>query len=151
VRGRHLDERDVDGAPLAAVVNERFAAIRWPNRDPIGRRIRFGANPKAPWVTVVGVVGNVRQIGLDMPAEPEVYRAAGQVPVDFAFFWPQHLVVRTPGDPLAIATAIRQAVLAVDPEEPIANIRSMEQVFDQEVLNRSTNMTLVGVFAALAL
>src|SRR5262249_2937777 len=45
VRGRHLDERDVDGAPLAAVVNERFAAIRWPNRDPIGRRIRFGANP----------------------------------------------------------------------------------------------------------
>jgi putative ABC transport system permease protein len=151
VRGRHLDERDVDTAPLAAVVNEKFAAARWPNRDPIGRRIRFGANGSAPWVTVVGIVANVRQLGLDMPAEAEVYLAAAQVPVDFAFFWPQHLVVRTTGDPSAVATAVRHAVLEVDPDEPVANLRSMEQVFDQEVLNRSTNMILVGVFAALAL
>jgi putative ABC transport system permease protein len=150
VRGRYLDARDRDGAPLTIVVNEQYATAHWPNQDPIGRRIRIPL-PDVPWFTVVGVVANVRQIGLDAPVEPEVYFPADQVSVNIAFMWPQHLVVRTTGEPLALAAAIRRAVADVDPNEPVANIRSMEQVFAADVLDRNTQMTLVAVFAALAL
>jgi putative ABC transport system permease protein len=151
VRGRHLDEQDRDGAPFTVVVNERFAARHWPDRDPIGRRIRFGTGDRAPWLTVVGVVGNVRQMALDVPVEPEVYIPAGQIAVDATFFWPQHLVVRSSGNTAGLAASIRRAVADVDPNEPVSNIRWMNDVFDSELLNRNTQMTLVAIFAGLAL
>ncbi|HET9833643.1 MAG TPA: ABC transporter permease, partial [Vicinamibacterales bacterium] len=150
VRGRHLDARDREGAPPTVVVNEQFAATRWPGQDAVGRRIRLPI-PNTPLFTVVGVVANVRQLGLDVPIEQEVYFAAYQVAVNIPFMWPQHLVVRTSGNPLALAAAVRRAVSDVDPDEPVANIRSMEQVFAADVLNRNTQMTLVAVFAVLAL
>jgi putative ABC transport system permease protein len=151
VRGRHLDGRDRDGATLAVVANERFATTHWPGRDAVGRRIRFGTGDRAPWLTVVGVVGNVRQTALDAPVEPEIYIPASQVTVDAAFFWPQHLVVRSAADSAALAASVRQAVSDIDPDEPVANIRSMNDVFESELLNRNTQMTLVAVFAGLAL
>jgi predicted permease len=150
VRGRHLDTRDREGAPRTVVVNEMYAAAHWPNQDPVGRRIRLPI-PNTPWFTVVGVVANVRQLGLDMPIEPEVYFPANQVDVTIPFMWPQHLVVRTAGNPLALTAAVRRAVSDVDSDEPVANIRSMEQVFAADVLNRDTQMTLIAVFAVLAL
>jgi len=150
VRGRHLDARDRDGAPIAVVVDEQYARAHWPNQDPIGRRIRIPL-PDVPWFTVVGVVANVRQLGLDQPLEPEVYFAADQVGVNIPFMWPQHLVVRAAGDPLALASAVRRAVSDVDPDEPVSNIRSMEQVFASDVVDRNTQMMLVSAFAALAL
>jgi predicted permease len=149
VRGRYLDERDRDGAPLTVVVNEQFAATHWPKQDALGRRIRLPA-PNAWWFTVVGVVANVRQTGLDRPLEPEAYFSADQLAVNNTFMWPQHLVVRSTGDPLALAAAVRRAVWEVDRDEPVANVRSMEQVFAADVLDRSTQMTLVAVFAGLA-
>jgi putative ABC transport system permease protein len=151
VSGRHLDERDRNGAPYTVVVNERYAALHWPDRDAVGRRIKFGTGDRAPWLTVVGVVGNVRQTALDAPVEPEVYIPAGQVDVDAAFFWPQHLVVRASADPVALASSIRRAVAEVDPDEPVANVRTMNDVFDSDLLKRNTQMTLVAVFAGLAL
>ena len=150
VRGRHLDPRDHEGAPLTVVVNEQFAATRWPGQDAVGRRIRLPL-PNTPWFTVVGVVANVRQLGLDLPIEPEVYFPAYQVAVNIPFMWPQHLVVRSSGNALALAAAVRRAISDVDPDEPVANIRSMEQVFAADVLNRNTQMTLVAVFAVLSL
>jgi predicted permease len=150
VRGRHLDGRDRDGAPFAVVVNEMFAAAHWPNQDPVGRRIRFGF-ADTPWLTVVGVGANVRQTGLDAAVEPEVYLPADQVNVNLQFFWPQHVVVRTAGNPLALAAAVRRAVSDIDPDQPVSNIRSMEQVFAADVLDRNTQMMLVSAFAALAL
>jgi putative ABC transport system permease protein len=80
-----------------------------------------------------------------------VYFPADQVAVNIPFMWPQHLVVRTAGDPLALAAAVRRAVSEVDPDEPVSNMRSMEQVFAADVLDRNTQMMLVAVFAALAL
>jgi len=150
VRGRHLDARDRDGAPRTVVVNEQFAATRWPGQDPVGRRLSLPL-PDVPWFTVVGVVANVRQIGLDRPLEPEVYFPADQVDVNIPFMWPQHLVVRTTSDPLALATAVRRAVSDIDPDEPMSNVRSMEQVFAADVLDRNTQMMLIAAFAALAL
>ncbi len=150
VRGRRFDARDRDGAPRTVIVSERFASAHWPNQNPIGRRIGLPL-PNVPWFTVVGVVGSVRQLGLDQPLEPEVYFPADQIDVNIAFMWPQHLVVRSSGEPLALAAAVRRAVSDVDPDEPVSNVRSMEQVFASAVLDRNTQMTLVATFAALAL
>jgi putative ABC transport system permease protein len=80
-----------------------------------------------------------------------VYFPADQVAVNIPFMWPQHLVVRTTGDPLTLTAAVRRAVSEIDPDEPVSSIRSMEQVFAADVLDRNTQMTLVAVFAALAL
>jgi ABC-type antimicrobial peptide transport system permease subunit len=99
--------------------------------------------------TVVGVVADIRQSGLDVPASPEVY-----VPIDqavFPFLWPSNLVVRSDGDPLALAAAVRAAIWDVDPNQPVSNVRAMSDVLDSELSNRNTQLTLIGAFAVLAL
>jgi putative ABC transport system permease protein len=151
LRGREFDARDAT-APPAAIINAKLAQQHFPNEDPIGHRVKVGlANSPNPWLTIVGVVGDMRQMGIDTAAEPEIYFAANQTAINAPFFWPQHLVIRTTGDPLALSAAVRQAVWAVDPDEPVSRIRSMDQVFDTELLNRNTQLTLVGAFAVLAL
>ncbi|HEU4618322.1 MAG TPA: ABC transporter permease [Gammaproteobacteria bacterium] len=149
LRGRRFDARDVaDGAP-AVIVNEAMARAYWPGEDPVGRRFRMGSRD-APWLTVVGVVGDVRQMGLDVPPDREFYQPLEQISPDVFFLWPRYLVVRTSGDPLALAPALRRAVWDVDPDQPV-DIRTMSDVFDAELANRTTQLTLVGGFAALAL
>ena len=98
--------------------------------------------------TVVGVVADIRQSGLDVPAAPEVY-----VPLDqtiFGFLWPNNLVVRSGGDPLALTAAVRAAIWEVDPNQPVSNVRAMSDVLDAELANRNTQLTLIGAFAVLA-
>jgi predicted permease len=148
IRGRNLDGRDSAEAPLTAVVNEAMARMRWPGEDPVGRRFRFGP-PNAPWMTIVGVVGDVKQMGLDTAPFPEFYTPVEQTSPE-SFLWPRYLVVRTKDDPLSLAAAVRQAVRDVDADQPVG-IRSMSDVLDAAVANRSMQLTLVGAFAALAL
>lgn len=152
VRGREFEPRDAPGAPFAAIINAKLAQAHFRDEDPIGHRIKIG-NPSGPnpWLTIVGVVGDMRQYGIDTAPEPEIYFAANQSVINAPFFWPQQLVIRTTGDPLALSAAVRQAVWDVDPDEPIARMRSMSQVFDEELLNRNTQLTLVGAFALLTL
>jgi putative ABC transport system permease protein len=151
LNGREFEARDA-GSPLAAIINATLARLHFPDQDPIGRRVKIGnATGPNPWLTIVGVVGDMRQMGIDTAAEPEIYFSANQNLINAPFFWPQQLVIRTTGDPLALAAAVRQAVWAVDPDEPVSQIRSMDQVFDLELLNRNTQLTLVGAFALLAL
>jgi putative ABC transport system permease protein len=152
IRGRHLDERDAATAPRAVVINDAMARLHWPDTDPLGARIKIGrTSTDAPWYTIVGVVGSIRQNGLDVPPDPELYFAYAQVPVEAPFFWPQHLVVRTVGDPTSFAPAIRSAVWDVDPDQPVSNVRTMNDVFTEELVSRNTQMILVGTFAGLAL
>ena len=152
LRGRLFDERDGTRAPLTVIVNQKMAAMHWPTEDPIGHRIRVGAaDGSNTWFTIVGVVGDVRQMGLDVPAEPEMYFPLKQTGISASFLWPQHLLVRTKGDPLVLSTAIRRAVWNVDPDQPVSSIRSMDQIVDAELLSRNTQMTLVSAFAALAM
>ena len=151
IRGRHFDERDGPGAPGAVIINQKLAGMHWPGEDPVGHRIRLGAIDSNPWLTIVGVVGDMRQFGLDRPAEPEMYLSLNQSGDSAPFFWPQYLVVRTNADPLALSSSVRSAVWDVDPDEPVSSVRSMDQVFDAELLNRNTQMTLVSALAALAL
>jgi predicted permease len=146
VSGRFFDERDVRGGTRTMVINETLARRYWPDQDPIGQRISIGGGE---FMTVVGVVGDVRQIGLDAPAEAAVF-----VPLDQAegtFMGPRHLIVRTDGDPLALAATVRRAIWAVDRDQPVSTVRAMSDVLDSELDNRNTQLTLVASFAVLAL
>jgi putative ABC transport system permease protein len=150
VAGRTFDSRDTPGAPPALVINQALARKQWPNEDPIGKRLAFGG-AGSPWFTVIGVVADVRQMQLDRPSEPELFFAAQQAGNLGPFNWPKSLVVRTQGDPLALAAPLRNAVWDVDPNQPVSEVRSMGDVLDAELAGRNTQLTLVGAFAALAL
>jgi predicted permease len=152
LRGRPLDARDNADAPLTALVNEQMVRQLFAGEDAVGKRFRFGPEgADAQWITIVGVVGDVRQMTMDSPAEAELYLPTDQIPVTFSFFWPKHLVVRVQGDPMALATAVRQAVWDVDAAQPVASIRTMDDVLAADVASRNTQLTLLGVFAVLAL
>jgi predicted permease len=152
LKGRSFDTRDVPDAPLTAVINQSMARRFWPDGEPLGQRIKIGnAASTHPWATVVGVVGDVRQQGLDVAAEPEFFFSANQAAANFAFFWPRYLVVRTDVEPVTLAAAVRSAVWGVDADQPVASVRSMREVLDAELTSRNTQMTLVGSFAVLAL
>jgi len=148
IRGRGFDGRDSADAARTTVINEAMARMRWPGEDPIGRRFRYGF-PNAPWMTVVGVVGDMKQMGLDSAPFPEFYTPVEQSVVEF-FLWPRYLVVRTKDDPLSLATAVREVVREVDPDQPVG-VQAMSDVFDAAVGNRATQLTLVGGFAGLGL
>jgi predicted permease len=151
LQGRHFDARDRVGAPMTAIINRTMAETFWAGEDPVGRRIFLGP-PGAPPIEIVGVVGDVRQIGLDRAPEPELYVPIAQMPDQAApFVWPRHLVVRTSGDPAGAARAVREAVRAVDAGQPVANLRTMEDLIDAQLTGRSTQLTLIGTIALLAL
>jgi putative ABC transport system permease protein len=155
IRGRLFDERDAPAATRTVVVNETMARLIWPGQDPLGRRFKLGpADLKtSPWITVIGVVGDVRQMGLDLPAEPEFYLPLAQTSFagSISFFWPRYLVVRTRSDPMTLAAAVRRAVWSVDADQPVSNIRPITEAFAEELSSRNTQLTLVGGLAVLAL
>jgi predicted permease len=144
LRGRTFLETDNSQAPLVAIANESAAKHFWPGEDPIGKRFKVGATAKK-WVTVVGLVGNVRQGGLTTPPGDALYFALRQVGgIDMSVF------VRTKGDPLAMVPAIRRVVHDIDAEQPIADIESLEQVRDRTSAPLRVTATLLGLFAFLA-
>jgi putative ABC transport system permease protein len=147
-KGRFLDERDVRGAERTAVINESMARHFWPHEDPLGRRFSVGLPDGGP-MTVVGVVADMQQIGLDVPAEAAWFMPLDQVTTPF--MWPRQLVVRTDGDPLALAPAVRRAIWDVDPNQPVSSLRALSEVLDSELDNRDTQLTLIGAFALVAL
>ena len=102
------------------------------------------------WRTIVGVVGDVRQMGLDVPARPEIYIPYRQFDSQ-PWFAPRDLAVRTTGDPLELVTAIKQQIHAVDPAQPISNIRTFDEVLDEEVAARRVGTTTLVAFATFAL
>jgi putative ABC transport system permease protein len=152
VTGRFIDERDTRDAPLVAVINEAMARLHWPDEDPLGKRFRFGLGDIERSFTVVGVAADMRQDGLDAPPFPEVYAPLDQLggAGTFTLMWPQQLVVRTSGDPLAFGPAVRRAIWNVEPDQPVT-ARAMTEVVDAELANRSTQLALLGAFAVIAL
>ena len=150
VEGRLIDERDTTQSQFAVVINETMARGYWPNVPALGRRLKLdGPDSKLPWYTVVGIVRDVRSMGLDQPARPEMYFPLTQS--DGNWMWPRDLVVRADGDPHDLANSIRQAVLAIDPSQPISNVETMDDVVDREVAQRRVQTNLLGAFAGLAL
>ncbi|HKP86337.1 MAG TPA: ABC transporter permease [Blastocatellia bacterium] len=128
-------------APVV-IVNETMARLLWPDEDPIGRRIKVLFSP---WLTVVGVVGDMRHAGLDARPNPEMYMSYLQEPRGF-----MTVVARTSGDPLNLASAMREQVNALDKDQPIS-ITTMQEVFSKSVGQRRFNTLLLGVFGGVAL
>jgi putative ABC transport system permease protein len=158
LRGRDFDERDVQSAPRVAVVTRAMAERHWPGEEAVGKRIAYagiarGQEQRPEWIEVVGVVGDVRHRGLDLESKPEIY-----VPVYQPLFSNRpvpplslYVAVRTSGDAGALAASVRREVAAVDPEQPVANVRTMEERLAESVAQRRFNMTLLGIFACVAL
>ncbi|HKC63836.1 MAG TPA: ABC transporter permease [Pyrinomonadaceae bacterium] len=149
--GRYLDEHDNAQSQLVLVVNETFARQFWQGESAIGRRISFGKGDGTdPWRTIVGVVADIRDMGMSAPVKAEMYLPYSQVDV-FPFYKPRDLVVRATGDPLSLIAAMRREVHAVDPDEPLSNIATMSQQLSEETGARGTGMVLLASFAGLAL
>ena len=158
LRGRDFEDRDVTGQTRVAVVSRSMAERHWPGEEAIGKRfayanIRRGSEHQPEWIEIVGIVGDIKHRGLDLESKPEIY-----VPVYQPLFTNRptpplslYVAVRTSGDPAALASSVRREVAAVDPEQPLANVRTMEERLAESVAQRRFNMTLLGVFACVAL
>jgi putative ABC transport system permease protein len=150
-QGRYFTAQDNDGGMPVAIVNETMAREYWPNGDAVGRRFTLGdPADDDPWFTVVGVVGDVRQMGIDVAVKSEMYLPYGQV-TPWDFYAPRDLVLRTNGDPSSLVGAVRQAIRAVDPDQPVSNVATMEEVLGREASQRRVGMILLTAFAVLAL
>ena len=145
--GRLLVENDHENGALALVVNEFLAKRHWPGKSAVGKRIRFG-DEKAPWWTVVGVVGDIRERGFLYEMKPAVYVPVTQVKKPSGF---SMLVVRTSNDPASAVKMVEGAVWSVDPQQPVSYVRTMDQLMETDVADRTRPMILLGVFAGLAL
>ncbi len=147
-RGRLFTEADREDAALVAIVNEALAALYWPGEDPVGQRVTWGDgdDDEADWATIVGIVGNTRHNGLDEAVRPEIFRPFPQGPMPFMTF-----VTRSAVDPADMATAVRQAVMEVDAEQPLSRVATMESIVSDSLGWRRFNMFLLGVFALTAM
>lgn len=149
-RGRYFSAQDNERSLPVAIVNETMAREYWPNEDAVGHRFKLGGpEDDTPWLTIVGVVSDVRQMGIDEPVKAEMYFPYRQA--DFRFYVPRDLVFRTNGDPASLVGAVRQAIRAVDPDQPISNVATMEEVLGRETSQRRLGMILLTAFAVLAL
>jgi predicted permease len=149
-QGRYFDEHDSENSQFVAIINETMARQYWPGQNVIGRRFKIGdPDEDVPWFSIVGVAGDVRQMGLDAPVKAEMYLPIRQMTTQ-PWFSPRDLAVRTLGDPLSIVAAARQAVHEVDPDQPISNIATMDDVLGDEASQRRMGMILLSGFAVLA-
>jgi putative ABC transport system permease protein len=147
VKGRDFTLADSTTSPEVVIINEATALRYWPDRDPIGQRFKLGSVTSSnPWMTVVGIARNVRHFGLDTEARREIFRPYSQAS------WPaMAVVVKTAAEPAPMAASVRAALAKVAPDQPVSNIRTMEQVVAQSVGSRRFPMLLLGLFSAVAL
>jgi predicted permease len=153
-RGRDFTEQDRADQPRVIIVNETMARLRWPGVDPVGRRIAWGDPTRgAPWWTVVGVVGDVKEAGLDVPTPPTMYIPYWQATPDSSTMPIRSmvLVVRARRDPARLIDPIRAALASVDPSTPIDGVQSVAQIFAESLKARRFNTFLLGVFGLAAL
>jgi putative ABC transport system permease protein len=141
--GRLLAETDVDKAPYVAVINEAAKRQFWPNEDPIGKRASGDGGDH--WVTIVGVVGDVREFGLDHPPTAEFYASQAQNAQ------PSTLIVRTISEPRSMAQALTRAVHDVDPQTAVTHVLTLEQARYESMASPRVTASLLGIFAGLAL
>jgi putative ABC transport system permease protein len=148
VKGREFTLSDASETPRAIIINEAMALREFPNQEPLGQRLSFGPGPdnQQTWLEVVGVVGNVRQYRADQAPVPMTYVVHTSAPQRAL-----SLIVRTDGDAMALASSVRAAVQSVDPALPIARARTLEEVIGASLTQRRFNMTLLIVFAGIAL
>jgi putative ABC transport system permease protein len=145
--GRDITDTDRAGAPLVAVVSEELVRRLFPGEEPLGKRLQVAIGPRSGMnVEIVGVVGNIKIAALDVDTTAAVYIPLSQLSIGLAT-----LVARTDMDPTSLANSVGAAVRSIDPELPLADIRSMEQVVDETLARPRTVSVLLTAFAAIAL
>lgn len=148
VRGRLIEPADNKQAPRVVVVNETFARRFFPNSEAVGRRIRLGKlTTEFPWATVVGVVGDVRGSALDAPPNPTMYWPVAQTHATPALA----IVIRTDGDPGALASAVRSAIAEIDAAQPIYDLQTLDQLVAKSLGQRRFTLALMLLFGVIAL
>jgi putative ABC transport system permease protein len=152
VKGRAFNSYDTDSAPGVVIINETMAARFFPNEDPVGKRVGLSGDP-TDWREIVGVVGDVRNYGVDVPVKPESYvpylqNAPGYLS---GVASAMTIAVRSGSDPTALTTALLEQVQAIDKDQPVSDIKTMEWYLSASMAQRRFNMLLLGGFASLAL
>jgi putative ABC transport system permease protein len=149
-RGRALTVGDRPGAPLVGVINESMARQYFGDEDPLGRRIRWARDEGVSWITIVGVVGDIRHFGLAQGEEPAIYTPYAQSGQEWKRW--SEIVVRTEraADVLALTAQLKRALWKVDPLIPVTRVRTMDEIMASSLGERRFNALLIGVFAAVA-
>jgi putative ABC transport system permease protein len=147
IAGRQFDAHDDLNPAAVAIVNQSMARQMWPGMDPVGRRFKTGSNPEtAPWITVMGVVGDVRHFGLEADARPEMYRTYAVNPLGAP-----NVVVRARADGVSLISELSARIRALDPNVPTYNATSMEALVERSTAQRRFVMLLLASFAMAAL
>jgi putative ABC transport system permease protein len=147
LEGRVFEPHDRADTTTVCIVDETFARAHWPGTSALGKRIKFGrAGKEDTWMEVVGVVAHVKNYGVDEESRVELYLPWAQSPVS-GFT----LIVRTDGNPAALATAVRAAVRSVDPDLPVYSVRTLEEILAERTSQRRLAVLLLTVFASVAL
>lgn len=151
--GRWFTQDDRSNTQPVMVINETFANRHWAGQSPIGKRFHVSFNGGKPedrrWLTVIGVIKEIRERGIDIGLKQAMYMPEAQAEL----YWPKpsDLAIRTSVDPQSVTNAVRQAIWSIDRDQPIARVRTMDEVSDRQLEARSQQMTLLTTFAALAL
>jgi putative ABC transport system permease protein len=146
LRGRSFAETDTADAAPVVVINETMARRLWPAEDPLGKRVRMNAGPNTAWNTVVGVVGDIRHAGLDEEPAPEMYISYLQGPPVAPF-----IVIRTAGDPAAMAESVRAQLKTLDKDLVVYDLRTMTQIRSASVAQQRFMTLLASAFGAMSL
>jgi putative ABC transport system permease protein len=147
LEGRAFTDQEVESGTPTAIVNEAFARRFFPGEEVLGKRVKLGPNSdQLPWITIVGVVGNVRHLAIETEPRPEIYRHYMTFPLSSPV-----IVVRSSSDPKQLIAGIRAQVQSIDAELSIANIHTMDELVSRSVAGRRFSMTLLAIFACVAI
>jgi putative ABC transport system permease protein len=147
LRGRSFTDADRDGTTPVVIINETMAKRFWPGEDPVGKRMRYGiGDSDIPWMTIVGVVGDMRRTGFDESVRCETFLPLAQNPARRLT-----IVARAEGEPASLAGVLRDQVRAVDPDQPVFAVKTVDELLGDMASQRRLTMLLFGVFAGLAL
>ena len=147
IRGRDFTEQDTTSSSPVVIINEELARRYFANEDPVGQRLKIGgAQSVLPWMTIVGVSGDVRHFGLENPIRREMFRPYSQAA------WPSMTIaIKTAVEPLTLVTAGKAALSRIDPDQPVSRPRTMESVVADSIGGRTFPMVLLAIFSAVAL
>lgn len=145
IAGRNFNAADTKQSPRVVLINETMARRWWPHENSIGKRIRQGAS-NAPPLEIVGVVGDLKEDGVDQPQWPEVFEAAAQNTMPS-----MTVVVRTAGEPMALANSAEKAIQLIDRDQPLSHVQPMSAYIDGSLAQREFETVLLGLFSVLAL
>jgi len=150
-QGRFFNDADNEKSSPVAIINRTMAREFWPGENAIGKRFK-PSRPESPdpWIEIVGIVGDLKQMGAEAAVKPEMYMPYRQV-ADQPWYAPRDLIIRASVPPMSLVSSVTNKVHEIDPDQPVSNVRTMKEVLGEEFGQRQTGTMLLGVFAGLAM